>query len=267
MIKQYEQTSRYNHKIHITTRSNNIELITFGCVHLGALETDLELLQIYVDYIKAKPNRYMISIGDLIENAIPIHIPEAMWEQYLTPRQQVDEIVKILLPIKDRILGLIRGNHEKRTAKRSTFDPTEIIADKLGVPYMGWAAYIFLVVNGIEYKTFFTHGMKGGLPETALRAAFYGGRVTDTDFFAFAHKHSFAMREFTKKVLVNGTSFIERTTGIRTASFIRDPEYAAEKLYDMQYLGASIITIGSNFKHWVADNSGEFKFRDIIELD
>ncbi|MFQ5531025.1 MAG: hypothetical protein ACE5ES_00250 [Candidatus Nanoarchaeia archaeon] len=202
-----------------------------------------------------------MSIGDLGDYSIPTHMPYTMWEQSSSPAEQIDEIISLLKPVQDKIIGLVDGNHELRIWKKTSLNPTKIIANELGVPNMGINAYINLHINDeLHYDTFWIHGSRGGLPETALRYAFYSGRASDTDFFVMGHSHFFATREFTRYVFRYGKQVLKRTTGVRTASYLIDPPYAKSKMYDLCYKGSSIIKVGSKNKTWSVDNSGEFKF-------
>jgi predicted phosphodiesterase len=260
VIKNSEHVKDDVWKISIQTDAPEIEIMALCCLHVGAHDHDRDLFLKYRDWLLESPDRYIMSIGDLGDYSIPTHMPYTMWKQDQSPNEQIKEIIDLLDPVKDRIIGLVDGNHELRIWKKTSLNPNEWIGDKLDAPYMGIDAYIILEVNGIEYKTFWIHGERAGLPETVLRYAFYSGRASDTDFFVVGHSHTFAMREFNRIKFDGFDKITERVTGVRTASFLTDADYSRRKLYDLSHKGSSIISVSSRSKRWSVDNSGEYKF-------
>ena len=87
----------------------DIELIPFGDFHLGAEECDEDEIVRTINYVKSKPNVFVILVGDLIENATRNSVGD-VFGQLAIPQNQLNALVKLLEPIRDRILGINTGN-------------------------------------------------------------------------------------------------------------------------------------------------------------
>jgi len=109
-----------------------IKVIPIGDIHLGNSSSDLTKLKMIVKYIEEKPDIYWIGMGDYIE-AINYTDPrfdaKTVDEKYLMLgnldkliQLQIEDLTKILRPIKDKCLGLLRGNHEDAIRKHNKYD-------------------------------------------------------------------------------------------------------------------------------------------------
>src|SRR5271157_2914722 len=56
--------------------------------------------------------------------------------------EEIDEMADLLSPIKNRIIAIGIGNHETTILKKHHTNMSKRLADKLGVPYMGWSYWI-----------------------------------------------------------------------------------------------------------------------------
>lgn len=239
----------------------DIEVVFVSCLHVGAAEHDRELFIKYRDWVLEKPNRYVITLGDLGDYSLPTHISQTMWKQDTLPEKQIYDIVELFKPIKDRILAMYDGNHENRIWKKTSLNPGRIIAQMLDAPWMGYGGYLTVMLGLHSYRFFLIHGERGGQPEYGLRVAIERGWGAAADITVMGHLHCFAYKDFYRNELhASGTYEMVRKTGVRTASFQRDPDYAFKKMYEPSICGASIIKLYKNQKHWDVDNSGELKF-------
>ena len=82
--------------------------------------------------IEQDPNGYVILNGDLINNAIKTSVSDTYMET-MSPEKQIDTLVELFTPIKDRILSIVTSNHEERTWRLVGLDPTRNFAYKLGL--------------------------------------------------------------------------------------------------------------------------------------
>jgi hypothetical protein len=109
--------------------------------------------------------------------------------------------VKIFVPIKDKILCVLPGNHENRVYKSDGLDITELMCAQLGIPekYSPTTALLFIRFGKQSshkhnrphlYTAYVTHGSGGGRKE--------GGKVNrladlasivDADIYIHAHTH------------------------------------------------------------------------------
>lgn len=170
-----------------------IEIIPLGDLHLGDANCDLELIKQRVEKIKNKIGCYTILTGDLINNAI-VGSKSDIYSEQNSPMQQVMEIVKIFYPIRDKILGICCGNHERRTYKTCGVDIMYMIAAHLGLVgiYSSENAVIFVRFGDKKptYSIYVMHGSGGGKKAgTKINKLTEMRDVIDADIFIHSHTH------------------------------------------------------------------------------
>ena len=104
-----------------------------GDVHVGNPYQDAPYLAGLIREIKDTPNEYWIGCGDYIESNLKRQKHAGVYGDLLTPKEQVDEFVRLFDPIADKCLGLIGGNHDHRVLHDTSFDPARMIAKDLGL--------------------------------------------------------------------------------------------------------------------------------------
>lgn len=186
-----------------------IEVLALNDLHVGSPDLDVVLLNNFIQYIQAQPNRFIILAGDLCDNALKDSVSD-IYGASMSPSKQIDFVVKKLQPIQDRILAAVSGNHEWRTKKHSDIDPSELIAAKLGVKNFN-ADEMFLKVtfgkgkNGkpITYSFGITHGSGGGgKPGAGInRLESYAMNLGNVDIVIMGHVHRLASYRFNTRVL------------------------------------------------------------------
>lgn len=176
---------------------NVLEIHTFADLHFGDRFADIELIKQHIAEVKEKRNAYVILNGDLLNNATKTSISDNYAEE-LTPMEQIQFAVDLFEPIKDKILCINTGNHEKRTYNKEGIDLTEVIARQMGLYHVfsTTSSYIFLRFgqNNKGRKSCYTiyaiHGSGGGRRE--------GGKVNrladmasiiDADIYIHSHTH------------------------------------------------------------------------------
>lgn len=111
----------------------SLEILHLTDVQFGHVECRAHRLIEYRDWILAKPNRFVLLGGDMVDAATVLS-PGAPWENICGPQSQVYRFCEIVAPLRHRILGYVGGNHERRGLK--TFgDLGILIATLLRVPY------------------------------------------------------------------------------------------------------------------------------------
>jgi len=122
----------------------------------------------FVQMILQEENQYVILNGDLINNNL-VNSQGSPYEDLIPPNDQKKEIIRMLMPLRERIVCMNGGNHEWRTKKMAGIDVTEEIADKLGVPYSEDESYVKICLGKRQnnqkkfvYTTYVTHGAGGG---------------------------------------------------------------------------------------------------------
>lgn len=128
----------------VKSRFNELFLIPMGDLHVGEKGFNKESedkVKSYVEWVKKKPNCFIILMGDLINNAT-LDSPSSPFQQNMTLQEQIDKVVEYFKPIKHKIIGAITGNHENRLEDYAGYNPTISICDKLGIYYFGYDGII-----------------------------------------------------------------------------------------------------------------------------
>ena len=242
------------HSVTLSPEFKEIVLFPFSDLHEGSREFDRKLFLKYRDFILAEPNRFCFLNGDLVDNAIKISKSD-IYLATRQPREQVLEIIQLLSPLAEekRIWGSITGNHCDRTAREVGISISELIADKLGIPFFG-PEVVFKVRFGKNrhwrnayYTIYATHGsgggrMKGGKANNLDRLK----NIVVADIYCMGHTHdqmvlTGAIHEPDKNkdqinereiYFVNSGSFMQKGDG-----------YAATKNYEPQARGCPAIIL------------------------
>lgn len=178
-------------------------------VHLGAEGAEVQAFYALVNQIAKEPNSYVTLQGDLIDNGTRNSVTN-IFRATMPPSQQKREMAKALEPIRDKILCLLPGNHERRSGKDADDDPMYDIAAKLDLEdrYRKDIAFIRIALgkrtsgagkNGKPYSYLLAcvHGAGGGaLPGSGVnRADRFMQAMDGVDVFIMGHTHKpFALR-------------------------------------------------------------------------
>ena len=115
--------------------------------------------------------------------------------------EQLKQCVKIFEPIKDKILAVLPGNHERRVKKQDGLDMTEIMCAQLGIAnkYSPTTAYVFLRFGRDRtkhpdakqrYGIYVTHGSAGGKKEGGkINGLADLAQICDADIYITGHTH------------------------------------------------------------------------------
>lgn len=237
---------------------DTLEVYPIADIHLGDPKTDEELFKSFLKFILAKPNRYVILDGDLINNAIKTSVSNVYNEKY-SPKDQKHMMCEFLRPIKDRILCMVLGNHESRSLKDVDNDIMEDIAYRLGIEDRYNENGIYLNIQFgkdthgryLSYTGYIVHGIGGGKSAGApanilekLPLSFIA------DFYIIGHLH--------RKLAFKNTYFRPNATYDRLEQFERAfviaapwqdfGGYAQRKLYTPQSKGASVLILNGRTK-------------------
>lgn len=185
----------------------SIEIHTFSDWHIGDKSCDFRAIQEEISAVKENLNAYVICNGDLMNNATKTSVSDC-YAEIIHPMEQLQTLIELLEPIKDKILLLTQGNHESRTYRNDGVDLTALLAQQLGIydRYVREGGVLFLrfgeqhrgshETNGsgkirkVCYTIYCTHGSGGGRKE--------GGKVNrladlasivDTDCYLMGHTH------------------------------------------------------------------------------
>ena len=109
-----------------------IRIYPIADVHLGAAEhMEREWSQFCIDILE-EPRSYVVLCGDLVNNALKNSVSN-VYEETMRPREQKRVMTEMLMPIRERILCAVGGNHERRSLRDSDSDITRDIMCKLDI--------------------------------------------------------------------------------------------------------------------------------------
>ena len=187
-------------KVDLPHSLREIEIHTLADLHIGDRFADKEGIKERIQYIKDTPNAYCILNGDLMNNATKTSVSDSYAEE-LTPMEQVERCVELLEPIRDKIICMTSGNHEKRTYNKEGIDISKLVAMQLKIAdrYSPTACVVFLRFgqqsgerhnNPVLYTIYCNHGSGGGRKEgaKAIRLADMAS-IIDCDIYIHSHTH------------------------------------------------------------------------------
>ena len=222
-------------KLYSFDEYERVEIWCMADLHIGHESFDLNTFKKYIDWTLEKPNRFIIGLGDYIENVSSGRFPAGMAfkSQVFGPTKQRDLFIKLMFPVRDRILCLIQGNHDGRTDEVSQIDAMELIIEKLGCDYLGKAsrqAWINLWFSKYKnYKVFLRHGVYGGMyPRNHMRNMIKDyGEVAD--LILIGHGHQLKPTYELKNRYARGKVYKKRIPALMCGSFLKDVSYAKSK--------------------------------------
>lgn len=136
---------------------SDFELIFFGDTHDGTILQHRDGIQVLIDYVLAKRNRYAVHMGDWLE---AIMRDDKRYDDCTIqdkPLMQCSSTVKDFTPIKKRLLCGLSGNHEFKLHRFGNL--ADHICRELGIPYGTYAAKIAMNdSHGLMFKAYINHG-------------------------------------------------------------------------------------------------------------
>ena len=178
-------------------------------VHLGAQGAMSQAFARLVQEIASEPDSYVTLQGDLIDNGTRNSVTN-IFKATMPPSQQKREMAKLLEPIRDKILCILPGNHERRSGRDADDDPAYDIAAKLDLEdrYRESIAFVRVAlgkrtagkVRDCKPHVYFiacVHGAGGGaLPGAGInRADRYLQALDGVDVLIHGHTHKpYALR-------------------------------------------------------------------------
>lgn len=219
-------------------------LVPIGDVHYGAINCDIDKFKAALEFCR-QSNAWILLMGDLIEAATRYSVGAGVYEQKMTPQQQLEDMVEILEPYRDLIIGSHDGNHEFRITKETGINVMKVMCKMLRVRYLGYAINHVLHVGSERYIVFSTHGSSGAtLRHTKIKKVLDISAWNKSDLYLYAHVHTLDTksddyREYDarNKVMVSKKRYF-----VLTGSFLKyDGSYAEQKNYQPERVGVANV--------------------------
>ena len=175
-----------------------MDIHLLGDWHIGDPLCDLVSVAEKLDVIRDNPNAYCILGGDLCDMALRDSIGDVHGAK-LSPMGQVERVVSLIKPVQEKVLCMVRGNHENRVYKSTGIDPLAFAASELGLGerYSDTSALLFVQFGHdtkhggrMQYTMYVTHGAGSGRKEGGkLQRLADLQNIIDCDIYCHNHTH------------------------------------------------------------------------------
>ena len=222
--------------------NGSIEVLPISDVHYGAVEHNAEAWEKLLKYVCDNSHVYVIIGGDMMNNATRSSVSN-IFEETVRPRDQKRYMVKALEPIRDKVLCLVPGNHERRSVKDADDEPLYDIACCLDLEEYYRPNIAFMCVqlgdkgDGYareNYKFAVTHGAGGGIytGATVNRNERFGNIIEGIDVLLVGHTHKGTVSRPSKIVfdIVRNTVYQKEYVVMSMVSWMSYGGYAAQKM-------------------------------------
>lgn len=232
-----------------------IEILPTADTHIGdLLSQEKQFIDFLSGYVLAKEHRYLLLVGDLINNNLRYSVGSP-YDDFLSPSQQKKKVRELLLPVAEagRIIAATGGNHEGRTKQTADVDITEDICEFLGIPYAEDDGIVHLQTDAGDYTIFFTHGSSGGKkPGAALNNLEALSLNVQADIYVIGHSHRKIAHKAQVRVpnLETGREEMKEQLYVVTGSWVLYGGYAKRKQYRPQAIGCTKIIIDGKTRNF-----------------
>lgn len=175
-----------------------LTLYPIADVHWGAAECMEREFQAYLRKIESDQTAAVLLAGDLLNNGVKSSKTDVYKEKY-PPDVQKEMMIDLLMPIRDKIVAGVAGNHEYRTVKESCQDVMKDIFMALQIKdrYTPDAAFVKISLGEkpnkkpATYMIYLTHGNGGGaaLGSGISRQDNYQISIEGVDISISGHTH------------------------------------------------------------------------------
>lgn len=237
-------------KIDLPKELEGIKIELFSDLHLGSKKCNYAEIQERIKRVKENDNVYALVIGDILNNSTKTSVGD-VYEEESSPMEQIKLAMRTFEPIKDKILGICSGNHERRSYKTDGVDLLYFFAKELGVAdRYDYASCLLFVRLGCDnsrvksgkhsrkvcYSIYMTHGdgqggrTIGGKANGLQRR----GQIINADIVITGHTHApLSFRDCCFEIDYQNSSYHKKEQLFVNASATLDYEEYAE-LYGMK---------------------------------
>lgn len=200
--------------------SKSIKVYLAGDVHIGSEEFNNKKWEAFIKLIKEDDDAFVIFCGDLIDVGLK-NSKTNIYHQTMSPSQQKRQLITDLLPIKDKILCMVSGNHCDRLSKDVDMYPLYDVCVVLGIEDI-YRDAMALIDIGIGERDKKTHYYGCVMHKTNKTAKYhYADTIDGIDFYVSGHTH-------TPMDLPNSKVFIDKykkTVSIKPVETIVVPSF------------------------------------------
>lgn len=99
-----------------------LRVYAIGDTHVGSEQFDERAIKVKIQRIKDDPQGVLCLCGDLGDFGLRTSVTNPL-RSTMQPREQLEYIYELFLPVADKIAACVPGNHEQRFVKECGIDP------------------------------------------------------------------------------------------------------------------------------------------------
>ena len=164
-------------------------------MHLGSESCNYKKIENIIRYIENEPSARVVLLGDLFESAIINSKGDPYKSKSLD--EEVSLAISLLEPIRDKIIGIVSGNHSRRISRAVGLDVLYNLSRELGLEDKYSPDFLVLKVSlpKTAWYVALHHGVGDGrLKGSKINNLHRMGNVfPNADIILMGHTHDFIM--------------------------------------------------------------------------
>lgn len=226
----------------IEEHRGGITIVPLADAHYGSREFNETRWHKTIKRIQDDPDCFAVLVGDLLDTQIK-QSPGSVFEAVVNPFEQKEWLYNELLPIREKLLGAVGGNHERRVGKETSLDETYDVMVRLGKENVYRPNICFMQlkleypVQGkmkqrFEFSFAITHGAGGGqyIGSSANKAQTFGSYIEGIDCLIVGHTHRPVSFPVSKIVFDQGKVLQRQFVVAVASSFLDYGGYPIQKM-------------------------------------
>ncbi len=252
--------------------SSQFKLFVISCVHGGTIHCVEKDIKTKISEIAETENSYCITLGDMAEFILPndkrFDPSQRAIAEWVEPDNiaecQTEWVTELLKPIKNKLIGMIFGNHEDFFRKCNYGNVHQNICNRLNTDNLGFSCFIrffFRRENSNEthiIKGCFTHGSGGAITKGAkLNRLQQFMNNFSADLYGYGHMHDLITdtRPYitvTDRPIGKATLKAREAVGAVCGSWFRTytqgitASYGETRVYPPTNIGCAVFTIDAH---------------------
>lgn len=187
----------------IHSTAEQLEIIPTGDWHYGSPNCKIDKVKDLLNYVSSNPDCRLILMGDLWNSILPKDKRYNPDQEFEMIDEQYDYLKNLLLPIKDKILCALTGNHEWKLHSEGYGDLTKRLCKELGISYGGFSSFIKLLIKPKTHHKGLTifahHGWTASRKTGAVINAVENlSQYYQADVYLVGHSHKLSSTKQTK---------------------------------------------------------------------
>lgn len=214
-----------------------LNIYPIGDLHIGSPQFSEEQFLRWRDLVLNDPNSAVVILGDMMDNGLKGSKTNS-YSATLRPKEQKKRLIRYLEPLAERVLTIVRGNHEYRSEYVADNDPLYDVACCLDLEDVYRENIGFLKVSlgkkredrQFSYNIVMIHG------KSKAKNDKFGKTIDGADIYITAHLHK-GESGFPAKLVIDSQNEVVRVVPykqIALPSYMEYGGYTIRDLYEPQ---------------------------------